>query len=69
MMKIQRILFAFMLLVAHPAIADTAARAETLPGATGESLQQQIYRAAKEVGGSVVLEVGSGSYVFERKGT
>ncbi len=48
MMKIQRILFAFMLLVAHPAIADTAARAETLPGATGESLQQQIYRAAKE---------------------
>jgi len=48
MMKIQRILFALMLLVAHPAIADMAARAETLADATGESLQQQIYRAAKE---------------------
>ena len=35
MMKIQRILFALMLWVAYPAIADMAARAETLPGAPG----------------------------------
>ena len=48
MTKIQRILFALMLLVAYPAIADTAARAETLPGAAGESLQKQLYRAANE---------------------
>jgi uncharacterized protein len=47
-MKIQRILFALMLLVVYPAIADVAARAETLPGATRESLQQQLYRAANE---------------------
>ena len=48
MTKIHRILFALMLLVAYPAIADMAARAETLPGAAGESLQQQLYRAANE---------------------
>jgi TPR repeat protein len=48
MTKIQRILFALMLLVAYPAIADMAARAETLPGAAGESLQKQLYRAANE---------------------
>ena len=48
MMNVQRILFALMLLVAYPAIADMAARAEALPGATGESLQQQLYRAANE---------------------
>ncbi|HWZ70011.1 MAG TPA: tetratricopeptide repeat protein [Casimicrobiaceae bacterium] len=47
-MKIQRILFALLLLVAYPAIADTAARAETLPGATMESLRSQLYRAANE---------------------
>jgi len=47
MMKIQRILFALMLLVAFPAIADTEARAETLLGATKESWQQ-LYRAANE---------------------
>jgi TPR repeat protein len=47
-MKIQRMLFALMLLVAYPAIADTAARAETLPGAARQSLQQQLYRAANE---------------------
>lgn len=47
MMKIRRILFALMLLVAYPAIADTAAPSETLPGATRESLQQ-LYRAADE---------------------
>jgi TPR repeat protein len=46
MTKIQPMLFALLLLVAYPAIADTAARAETLPGATRESLQQQLYRAA-----------------------
>ena len=48
MIKIQRILFALMLLIAYPAIADMAARAETLPGATRESLQQQLFRAANE---------------------
>jgi TPR repeat protein len=47
MMKIQRILFALMLLVAYPAIAEMAARAETLPGATKESLQQP-YLATNE---------------------
>jgi TPR repeat protein len=41
MMKIQRILFALMLLCAYPAMADIAARAEALPGANRESLQQQ----------------------------
>ncbi len=46
-MKIQRILFAVMLSVACPAIADTEARVETPPGATQESLQQ-LYRAANE---------------------
>jgi len=45
-MKIQRILFAVMLLVAYPAIADMEARAE-MPSATKESLQQ-FYRAANE---------------------
>ncbi len=45
--KIQRILFALMLLVACPVIADTAARDETLPGAAKES-PQPVYRAAKE---------------------
>jgi TPR repeat protein len=48
MMKIQRILFGLMLLVAYPAIADVAPRTETLPGAARESLQQQLYRAANE---------------------
>jgi TPR repeat protein len=47
-MKIRRILFALMLLVAYPAIAEMAARVETLPGATKESLQQ-LDRAANEV--------------------
>ena len=47
-MKIQRILLAVMLWVACPAIADMAARAETLTHATGESLRQQLYRAANE---------------------
>jgi TPR repeat protein len=46
-MKIHRILFGLMLLVAYPA-ANTAAGAETLPGAAMESLQQQLYRAANE---------------------
>ena len=41
MKKIQRILFALILLVAYPAIADMAARAETLPGTTRQSLQSQ----------------------------
>ena len=49
MMMIQRILFALMLLVAHPAIAEMPAHTETLPGATNEFLQQQLYRAANEV--------------------
>jgi TPR repeat protein len=48
MMKIQRFVFALMLLVVYPSIADMAAHAETLPGATGESLHQQLYRAANE---------------------
>ena len=48
MKKIQRILFALILLVAYPAIADRAARAETLPGTTRESFQSQLYRAANE---------------------
>jgi TPR repeat protein len=47
-MKIQRILFALTLWVAYPAIADMAARAETLPGAARQSLQQQLYRAAND---------------------
>ena len=47
-MKIQRILFALVLLAAYPAIADMAAHAETLPGATNESLQQQRDRMAIE---------------------
>ena len=47
MTKIQRILLALMLLVACPAIADTAARDETLPGASKES-PQPVYRAPKE---------------------
>jgi TPR repeat protein len=47
MMKIERILFAAILLVAYPAISDTEARAETPLGATKESLQQ-LYRAANE---------------------
>ena len=50
MMKMQRILFALMLSVAYPAIADTAAPTERLPGATRESLPQQLYRAATEAG-------------------
>src|ERR1700730_3723304 len=41
MLKIQGILFALTLLVAYPAIADTAARAETLAGAAKESLQPE----------------------------
>jgi TPR repeat protein len=45
MMKIQRI--ALVLLVAYLAIANMAARAETQPGATKESLHQP-YRAANE---------------------
>ena len=45
--KIQRILFALMLLVAYPVIAETGARDETLPGAARES-PQPVYRAAKE---------------------
>ena len=48
MMKIQRILFALMLLVALPAIAEMRAHTEALPGATNESLPQQLYRAAFE---------------------
>ena len=48
MMKIQRILFVLLLLVACPAIADVTTRAETLTHATGESLRQQLYRAANE---------------------
>jgi TPR repeat protein len=48
MKKIQPILFALILLAAYPAIADMAARAETLPGATRKSLQQQLFRAANE---------------------
>ena len=48
MKKIQRILFALMLLVANSAITDIAARADTLPGATRESSQQQLYREANE---------------------
>jgi TPR repeat protein len=48
MKKIQPILFALILLVAYTAIADMAARAETLPGATRESLQRQLFRAANE---------------------
>ncbi len=48
MMKIQRTLFALMLLAACPAIADMAAHAETLPGATNESPQDQRYRVAIE---------------------
>ena len=48
MKKIQRILFALVLLVAYPAIADTAVRAETLSGTTRESLQSQLYRVANE---------------------
>jgi hypothetical protein len=47
-MKIQRILFALVLLIVLPAMADMAARAETLSGVTVESLQQQLYRAANE---------------------
>jgi TPR repeat protein len=47
MMKIQRIVLALMLLATYPAIADMAARAETLPGVTKESLEQR-YRAANE---------------------
>jgi TPR repeat protein len=47
MTKIQRILFALLLLVAFPAIAGMAARAEALPGPTRESLQQP-YRTANE---------------------
>jgi len=35
--KIQRILFALMLLVAYPVIAETGARDETLPGAAREN--------------------------------
>jgi len=48
MKKIQPILFALILLIAYPAIGDMAARVETLPGATKESLQQQLFRAANE---------------------
>ena len=48
MKKIQPILFALILLVAYTVIADMAARAETLPGATRESLQRQLFRAANE---------------------
>jgi len=48
MMKIQRIWFVLLLLVAYPAIADMATRAETLPRASRGSLQQQLYRAANE---------------------
>jgi len=47
MTKIQRILFALMLVVAYPVIADTAARDETMPGAAKES-PQPVYRAANE---------------------
>jgi hypothetical protein len=46
MMNIPRMLFALMLLVAYPAIANTEARAETPSGAIRESLQKQLYRAA-----------------------
>jgi TPR repeat protein len=48
MMKIQRILSVLLLLVAYPAIADMATRAETLPRASRGSLQEQLYRAANE---------------------
>ena len=46
-MKIQRVLFALILLIANPGIADMAARAETLPDETKEWLQQ-LDRAANE---------------------
>jgi TPR repeat protein len=48
MTKIQRMLLSLVLLVTYPAIAGVAARAETQPGATSQSLQQQPYRAAHE---------------------
>ena len=56
MMKIPRILFVIMLLVAYPPIANmAAAHAETLPGASTESLHQQLYRAANEWNGPEVM--------------
>ena len=41
MMKIERILFVIMLLVAYPAVADSAARPEPPSGATGEPFPRQ----------------------------
>src|SRR5579862_9883177 len=48
MMMIQRTLLALLLLVAYPAMTDMAARAETPPGARGESVQRQLNRAVNE---------------------
>src|SRR5258708_17791283 len=46
MMKIQRRLLTLLLLVAYRAVTEMTAHAETLPGATRESVQQQLNRAA-----------------------
>jgi len=50
MMKSRRILLVLLLLVAYFGERGHAARGETLPGATRESLQQQLYRAAADSG-------------------
>ena len=55
MTKIQRIVFGLLLLVAYPAMADTATRTETPPGATRESLRQQLYRTANEANDPYVM--------------
>ncbi len=48
MMKIQRTLLTLLLLVTYPAVTDMTAHAETLSGATEESVQQQLNRAVNE---------------------
>jgi len=45
--KMQRILFALMLLVAYPVIAETAARDETLPGAVKNRRNRSTARRRK----------------------